>query len=47
MIMEAINSLETMWNEEFPSDHDEENALISQSYYYELDDVSKMMQTIS
>ena len=47
MIMASTESLESMWNSEFPPEDDEENALISQSYYYDLDGVSSMMQGMS
>ena len=43
--MEMSDSLENMWNNEFPLDCDEENALITQSHYYDFDDFSQLMQS--
>ena len=43
--MEMSDSLENMWNNEFPLDCDEENALITQSHYYDFDDFSQIMQS--
>ena len=41
--MAMSESLENMWNNEFPPDCDEENALITQSHYYDIDDFSCLM----